>query len=72
LKDAVRNTFGTALRVVFQAVFGISIVGMICTIGMKQLMLHTQIDEDWGREDLPDDRKRWSRSAADMSEARSM
>jgi hypothetical protein len=59
LKDEVRNTFGIALKVVWQVVLGISIVGMLCNIGMKQLKLHTEINEDWGREDVPEDR-RWS------------
>jgi hypothetical protein len=58
LKDEVRNTFGIALKVVWQVVLGISIAGMLCTIGMKQLELHTDIDRDWGREDLPDDHSR--------------
>jgi len=63
LKDGVRDTFGIALKVVWQVVLGISIVGMLCSIGMKQLDLHTEIDEDWGREDLLDDR-RWSLRSA--------
>ena len=57
LKDAVRNTFGIALKVVWQVVLGISIAGMLCSVGVKQLKLHTEIDEDWGRKDLPDDRE---------------
>ncbi len=78
MKDDVRNTFGIALKVVWQVVLGISIAGMLCSIGMKQLKLHTEIDEDWGREDLPDDRRLSRRSALEpteqatnMSEARS-
>jgi hypothetical protein len=63
LKDDVRNTFGIALKVVWQVVLGISIAGILCNIGMKQLKLHTEINEDWGREDLPDDR-RWSLRSA--------
>ncbi|KAI0261570.1 major facilitator superfamily domain-containing protein [Russula aff. rugulosa BPL654] len=56
LKDDVRNTFGIALKVVWQVLLGISIAGMLCSVGVKQLKLHTEIDEDWGRKDLPDDR----------------
>jgi len=59
LKDGVRNTFGAALKVVWQVVLGIAIAGIFCSIGMKQLELHTEINEDWGREVLPDER-RWS------------
>lgn len=55
LKGEVQNTFGIALKVVWQVVLGLSIVGILCTIGMKQLELHTNIDKDWGREDLLDD-----------------
>jgi len=78
LKDAVRNTFGIALKVVWQVVLGISIAGMLCSIGMKQLELHMNIDKDWGREDLPDDYKSSPQSfpqskqqTTNMSEARS-
>jgi hypothetical protein len=63
LKDDVRNTFGFALKVVWQVVLGISIAGMLCNIGMKQLKLHTEIDDDWGMEDVPGDR-RWSLRSA--------
>ena len=56
MKDDVRNTFGMALKVVWQVVLGISIAAMLCNIGIKQLELHTEIDDAWGRKDLPDGR----------------
>jgi hypothetical protein len=75
LKDEVRNTFGIALKVVWQVVLSISIVGMLCTVGMKQLELHTNIDKDWGREDIPADhgssRAQAEQQTTNMSEARS-
>ena len=58
LRDDVRNTFGIALNVIWQVVFGISIVGMLLNIGLKQFELHTIVDKDWGRKDLPDDHNR--------------
>jgi hypothetical protein len=66
LKDEVRNTFGIALKVVWQFVLGVSVAGLLCTIGMRQLQLHTKIDEDWGREDLPVDLK-WSQSTSQQT-----
>jgi len=54
-KDEVRNTFADALKVVWQVVLGIAIAGFLCSLGMRQLQLHTEVDEDWGREDLPVD-----------------
>jgi hypothetical protein len=53
----VRDTFGDALRVVWQVVLGIAIAGFFCSLGMRQLQLHTKIDEDWGRKDLPVDQR---------------
>jgi len=53
LKAGVRSTFGDALKVVWQAVLGIAFAGILCNLGIKQLALHTDIDKDWGREDLP-------------------
>ena len=75
----MQSTFGIALKVVWQVVLGISIAGLVCNIGMKQLKLHTEIDEDWGRDDDPDDR-RWSlrstlplmRHATNVDEMRSV
>jgi hypothetical protein len=63
LKDEVRNTFGIALKLVWHILLGVSIVGLLCNIGIKQLKLHTEVDKDWGVEDLPDDR-RWSLRSA--------
>ena len=74
----MRDTFGVALTVVWKLVLGVAIVGSLCSIGMKQLQLHTKIDEDWGREDMLVDHG-WSHSAStltkqtkSMSEARSV
>jgi len=53
-RDEVRNTFAEALKVVWRVTLGVTIAGSLCSIGMRQLHLHTKIDEDWGREDLPD------------------
>ncbi|KAI0297883.1 iron permease [Multifurca ochricompacta] len=52
-KDQVRNTFGEALKVVWQVVLGIACAGFLSSLGMRQLELHTNIDEDWGRRDMP-------------------
>jgi hypothetical protein len=52
LKDEVRNTFAKALKVVWLALLGISIAGYLFSLGMRQLELHSEIDEDWGRSDV--------------------
>jgi hypothetical protein len=52
LKDDVRNTFDEALKAVWQAVLGISIAGFLFSLGMRQLELHSEIDEDWGRTEV--------------------
>jgi hypothetical protein len=53
MKDEVRKTFGEALKVVWQVVLGITVVGFVSSLGMRQFQLHTNIDQDWGREDVP-------------------
>jgi hypothetical protein len=53
LKDEVRETFGEALKVVWQAALGIACAGFVSSLGMRQLQLHTDIDQDWGREVIP-------------------
>ncbi|KAI0297884.1 hypothetical protein B0F90DRAFT_1669278 [Multifurca ochricompacta] len=57
-KDQVRDMFGEALEVVWQVVLGITFVGFLCSLGIRQYHLHTNIDENWGRQDMPVDR--WS------------
>jgi hypothetical protein len=54
-KDQVREAFAEALKVVWQAMLGIVFAGFLCSLGMRQLQLHTNIDEEWGRNDLPTD-----------------
>lgn len=51
----MRNTFAEALKVVWQVMLGIALAGFLCSLGMRQLQLHMNLDEDWGREDLPAD-----------------
>ena len=51
LRNEVSNTFGEALKVVWQTLLGISIAGFLFSLGMRQLQLHTEIDVDWGRID---------------------
>jgi hypothetical protein len=52
MKDEVRETFGEALKVVWQVVLGIAGAGFLSSLGMRQLQLHTNIDQDWGRKDI--------------------
>jgi hypothetical protein len=52
MKDEVRETFGEALKVVWQVVLGIAGAGFVSSLGMRQLQLHTNIDQDWGRKDI--------------------
>jgi hypothetical protein len=54
-KNQVRNAFAEALRVVWQVMLGIAFAGFLCSLGMRQLRLHTDIDEEWCRKDLPAD-----------------
>ncbi|KAH9993179.1 major facilitator superfamily domain-containing protein [Russula vinacea] len=68
LKDAVRNAFGITLKAVWQLVLGVAVAGSLCSIGMKQLQLHSKMDEDWGRKDLPVDHRR-SRASQRMQPA---
>ena len=49
----MQETFGEALKVVWQFVLGIAGVGFLSSLGIRQFQLHTNIDQDWGREDIP-------------------
>ena len=52
LKHEVQETFGEALKSVWQFVLGIAVAGFVSSLGMRQYQLHTNIDQDWGREDI--------------------
>jgi MFS family permease len=71
LKDAVRNAFGTTLKVIWQLVLGVAMAGSLCSIGMKQLQLHTKIDKDWGRDESAVNYK-WSRASQPAQQTENM
>ena len=50
LKTEIRVAFAESLRVVWQVLIGISAVGLIASLAMKRLPLHTEVDEKWGIE----------------------
>jgi len=51
-RDEVRKAFAESLSVVWWVILAIAIAGSLCTIGMEQLQLHTEVDEDWGADVL--------------------
>ncbi|KAF8587989.1 iron permease [Ramaria rubella] len=48
LRDEVRQAFAESLRVVWTALIGVGGLGLIVSLGMKRLPLHTDMDKDWG------------------------
>ncbi|KAL0954049.1 hypothetical protein HGRIS_005201 [Hohenbuehelia grisea] len=50
LKGQVRVAFAESLRVVWQVLIGIGAIGLLVSLGMKHLPLHTSVDRDWGME----------------------
>ncbi|KAJ7641556.1 iron permease [Roridomyces roridus] len=52
LKDQVRHAFAGSLRVLWNVLAGISGLGLLTSLAMKHLPLHTSVDENWGREDM--------------------
>lgn len=51
LKEQVRGAFGRSLQVVWQVSIGISAIGLLASLAMKALPLHTQMDEKWALEE---------------------
>jgi hypothetical protein len=48
LKDEVRKAFAGSLSVIWRVLIGIGALGLIASLGMKRLPLHTDVDRDWG------------------------
>ncbi|KAJ7167213.1 major facilitator superfamily domain-containing protein [Mycena crocata] len=53
LKDEVRHAFAGSLHVLWNVLAGISGIGLLFSLLMKHLPLHTSVDKDWGRDDRP-------------------
>lgn len=51
LRSEVRNAFAESIRVIWQVLIGIAAMGMLSSLMMKALPLHTQVDERWGIEE---------------------
>lgn len=51
LKTQVRQAFGESLKPVWQFTIGVSGVGLLVSLLMKHLPLHTEVDKKWGIED---------------------
>ncbi|KAJ3473492.1 hypothetical protein NLI96_g12977 [Meripilus lineatus] len=51
LKVPLRVAFADSLDVIFQVMAGIAMIGLISSLFMEALPLHTQIDERWGLQD---------------------
>ncbi|KAJ7918664.1 iron permease [Mycena leptocephala] len=48
LKSQIRVAFADSLRVVWQVLIGVSAAGLLASLAMKSLPLHTQVDRKWG------------------------
>ena len=48
LKTNVRHAFADSLRVYWQVLIGVSGAGLVTSLLMKGLPLHTKVDENWG------------------------
>lgn len=50
LRTEVRQAFADSIRVIWQVMIGIAALGLLISLPMKALPLHTQVDERWGME----------------------
>ena len=48
LRDQIREAFADSLIVLWQVMIGIAGLGLVASLFMKGLPLHTQMDENWG------------------------
>ncbi|KAJ6550611.1 iron permease [Mycena vulgaris] len=48
LKSEIRIAFAQSLRVVWQVLIGVSGLGLLASLAMKRLPLHTEVDQKWG------------------------
>lgn len=48
LKDEVRKAFAGSVSVIWSVLIGIGGMGLVSSLPMKSLPLHTDLDKDWG------------------------
>ena len=48
LRTQVRVAFADSIRVIWLVLIGIAALGLLSSVFMKGLPLHTQVDESWG------------------------
>lgn len=48
LRSQVRVAFADSIRVIWLVLIGVGALGLLSSLFMKGLPLHTQIDESWG------------------------
>ena len=49
-RSEVRKAFADSIAVVWQVMIGITAIGLLASLLMKGLPLHTSVDETWGME----------------------
>ncbi|KZO94653.1 MFS general substrate transporter [Calocera viscosa TUFC12733] len=55
LQDEVRDAFAASLSTLWKVTAGLCGLGLLTSLGMKQLSLNAHVDEDWGREEKKDE-----------------
>ncbi|THH31764.1 hypothetical protein EUX98_g2446 [Antrodiella citrinella] len=55
LKEEVRAAFGDSLAVVWQVMTGILVIGLIASVLMRDVPLHSNVDKKWGVRELEKD-----------------
>ncbi|KAJ7641547.1 major facilitator superfamily domain-containing protein [Roridomyces roridus] len=55
LKDQVRHAFAGSLQVLWNVIAGVSGLGLLISLAMKHLPLHTSVDSNWGTEKVEKD-----------------
>lgn len=67
LRSEVRQAFGESIVVIWQVMIGIAALGLLTSLPMKSLPLHTQVDERWGIEGKQSEDSAITRTGADES-----
>ncbi|KAL4257764.1 MFS transporter superfamily protein [Pleurotus pulmonarius] len=64
LKSEVRGAFAESLRVLWQVLIGVCGMGLVASLFMRHLPLHTSVDREWGMEERGKDRVQADSSTA--------
>ncbi|KIO20590.1 hypothetical protein M407DRAFT_220214 [Tulasnella calospora MUT 4182] len=71
IRHEVRAAFADSLKVIWLTMVGVSALGLLCVLGMKELKMHEVTDDDWGMKEKKEKQKDLEKDSEEKTPATS-